>query len=335
MSNRYYNAFISYSHSDCGTIAPHVQRAIENIGKPWYWIGKKRLNVFRDETNLSANPGLWDSIEDALQNAECFILLASPKALESKWIQKEVEWWLKNKSINRILIAVVKGNINWIRQEEVNDFDWKKTDCLPLCLRQQFSNEPLYIDLRPYYTPENKNIHEESGFKSQMVKIISAIIGKLPREIDSDELKRQNNIKRFLVAIGLLLVGLVISLLFLFLNLRNNNIKTLNQLARNYWEQSQKAIAENNFIDALHSTAEAIATGKDQDLKRNLLVDIENYLPGITLKNILSHKSFVTSAVFSPDGKQILTASGDNTACLWDAETGKQIGSFYAARGCG
>ena len=34
----------------------------------------------------------------------------------------------------------------------------------------------------------------------------------------------------------------------------------------------------------------------------------------------------VLSAAFSPDGKLIVTASFDNTARLWDAETGKQIG---------
>ena len=36
------------------------------------------------------------------------------------------------------------------------------------------------------------------------------------------------------------------------------------------------------------------------------------------------------SAAFSPDGKRIVTASGDNTARLWDAATGKQIGTPLA-----
>jgi WD40 repeat protein len=34
----------------------------------------------------------------------------------------------------------------------------------------------------------------------------------------------------------------------------------------------------------------------------------------------------VYSATFSPDGKRIVTASDDNTARLWDGETGKPIG---------
>ncbi len=84
MKTHHYNAFISYAHLDCGQIAPHVQNALENIGKPWYWIGKKRLNIFRDETNLSANPSLWKLITAALENSDYFILLASPKTSQSK-----------------------------------------------------------------------------------------------------------------------------------------------------------------------------------------------------------------------------------------------------------
>ena len=34
---------------------------------------------------------------------------------------------------------------------------------------------------------------------------------------------------------------------------------------------------------------------------------------------------YVNSAEFSPDGKRIVTASGDNTARIWDAETGKLL----------
>jgi hypothetical protein len=43
---------------------------------------------------------------------------------------------------------------------------------------------------------------------------------------------------------------------------------------------------------------------------------------------LTGHASGVSSAVFSPDGKRIVTASWDKTARLWDATTGKPVGSL-------
>jgi WD40 repeat protein len=39
----------------------------------------------------------------------------------------------------------------------------------------------------------------------------------------------------------------------------------------------------------------------------------------------LNHNNSLNNVVFSPDGKYVATASYDNTACVWDAATGKQI----------
>jgi dipeptidyl aminopeptidase/acylaminoacyl peptidase len=40
----------------------------------------------------------------------------------------------------------------------------------------------------------------------------------------------------------------------------------------------------------------------------------------------MEHEAGVNSAQFSPDGKRVVTASGDRAARLWDAATGKPIG---------
>ncbi|HEY8209545.1 MAG TPA: WD40 repeat domain-containing protein [Myxococcaceae bacterium] len=42
-------------------------------------------------------------------------------------------------------------------------------------------------------------------------------------------------------------------------------------------------------------------------------------------RSILRHSDPVMSAVFSPDGKRIVTASRDDTACIWDAGSGKRL----------
>src|ERR1035438_1422347 len=39
----------------------------------------------------------------------------------------------------------------------------------------------------------------------------------------------------------------------------------------------------------------------------------------------MKHNGEVKSAQFSPDGKRIVTASGDHTARVWDAQTGQPL----------
>lgn len=104
-----YDAFISYSHAADGELAPSLQKAFHRIAKPIFKF--RSLNVFRDETSLSATPHLWNTIEDALRQSQYLVLLASPTAAQSIWVQKEVEFWLNNNSIETILIGLTEGNI--------------------------------------------------------------------------------------------------------------------------------------------------------------------------------------------------------------------------------
>jgi hypothetical protein len=59
-----YDAFISYSRAASGHLAHDLQRALSRFAKPWY--RRRALRVFRDDANLSANAGLWTSIERSL-----------------------------------------------------------------------------------------------------------------------------------------------------------------------------------------------------------------------------------------------------------------------------
>ena len=40
---------------------------------------------------------------------------------------------------------------------------------------------------------------------------------------------------------------------------------------------------------------------------------------------VLQHEYWVNTAIFSPDGKTVVTASRDGTACIWDANTGQKL----------
>jgi TIR domain-containing protein len=102
-----YDAFISYSHALDGTLARTLQTGLEQFAKPWY--RPRALRVFRDTTNLAANSGLWVSIEEALASSTWFILMASPDAARSPWVNREVAWWLDNKSPQQLLVVLTEG----------------------------------------------------------------------------------------------------------------------------------------------------------------------------------------------------------------------------------
>jgi hypothetical protein len=73
-------------------------------------------------TNLSATPSLWPSIETALAQSRYLILLASPEAGASQWVNKEVAYWLKHKGVGTLLIALTDGILSW--DQKVDNFCW-------------------------------------------------------------------------------------------------------------------------------------------------------------------------------------------------------------------
>ena len=148
-----YDAFISYSHAKDKAIATALQSVVQKLGKAWY--RRRALRVFRDDTSLSATPQLWPSIERALSRSRFLILLASPGAAASPWVQKEVTWWLDHKSVDTILIALTEGELGW--DDAASDFGWSESTPLPPVLEHRFSAEPRWIDLRTYREANTPN----------------------------------------------------------------------------------------------------------------------------------------------------------------------------------
>src|SRR5215216_3354415 len=107
MAEPEYDAFISYSRALDGTLAPALHRGVQGFAKPWYRLRSAR--VFLDDVSLSASPCLWTSIEEALGRSRWLILMASPEAAASKWVNRELEWWLEHKPAQQILVVLTSG----------------------------------------------------------------------------------------------------------------------------------------------------------------------------------------------------------------------------------
>src|SRR5262245_51558705 len=168
-----YDGFISYSHAADGKLAPALQRALHLLAKPWYRL--RALHIFRDETTLSANPNLWSSIEKALSESRWFIYLASPRACESSWVRREIEWWLSHRGASSMLIALTEGTLQG--DGYCGGFDWNVTDAFPRELADRLTGEPLWVDLTWAHHTDHLSLRH-TQFRAAVLRLAAPIHGR-------------------------------------------------------------------------------------------------------------------------------------------------------------
>src|SRR5689334_7418932 len=94
-----YWAFLSYSHAD-EAVATRLHRALESYTLPAtvrraHSLPKRLIPVFRDVEELEAASGLSRRLESALDESRWLIVLCSPASAKSKYVNAEIEYFLK------------------------------------------------------------------------------------------------------------------------------------------------------------------------------------------------------------------------------------------------
>ena len=102
-----YDAFISYKYGVDQKLARAVRAALHGFARPWYRL--RALNVFLDQSDLAADPRMWSRIQESIGKARFFLLMASPEAAASPWVQKEVDQWFSQNSPARPRAAPSAG----------------------------------------------------------------------------------------------------------------------------------------------------------------------------------------------------------------------------------
>ena len=195
-----YHAFISYSHAADGRLAPALQTGLQQFAKPWYRL--RALRVFRDQTGLSVTPELWSAIETALGQSNYFLLLASPQAAQSKWVEQEVDWWLAHRSAKQLLIVWTDGDVLW--DSAATDFDWTKTTALPRHLEKVFQQEPLHLDLRWAKSSSHLSVRRPE-FADAVARLAATLRGVSLDEIVGEDVSQYQKTMRLARGAGLAL----------------------------------------------------------------------------------------------------------------------------------
>ena len=188
-----YAAFLSYSHADEKT-ATWVHRRLEQFKVPPELIGKdrgegvipRRLRpVFRDRQELAAARDLGSEVDDALAGSRVLIVLCSPAAAASRWVNSEIERFHRVRPAGQVIAAIVTG------EPFAADLPGREAEeCFPPALKVQYDErglattrraEPIAADLR-----EGKD-----GQRIGFLKIVAGMLG-----VGLDELVKRDAARR-------------------------------------------------------------------------------------------------------------------------------------------
>jgi eukaryotic-like serine/threonine-protein kinase len=206
-----YFAFISYSHAD-ERWSRWLHNAIETYRVPKRLIGNTgrhglvpaRLTpVFRDRDELTGAADLTSTVREALEASGHLIVICSPAAARSRWVNEEVRSYKLMGRGDRILTLIVDGEPNAAARtgEEA-------PECFAPALRFDFEpdgslsarpTQPIAADARP----------GKDGKTNAKLKVIAALLG-----VGFDELKQREHhrqLKRHMLVTAASVAGMFVA----------------------------------------------------------------------------------------------------------------------------
>jgi WD40 repeat protein len=190
-----YDAFVSYSRQDV-KLAAAIEQRLEQFPIPKATrdqIGRRRLNVFRDLSDMTGNR-LDDSIRRHLADSRKLVVLCSPAARASKYVEMEIDQFVEQHGAEHIVPVLVGGRPN---RETAEDATW----AFPAALERALDGDPLGADLRP-----DVERSEAADPAAEWNRLVADVVG-LPQLELTGRLQKER-VRR--LRIGLAVAGAVI-----------------------------------------------------------------------------------------------------------------------------
>jgi hypothetical protein len=211
MNKKKYKAFISYSHAD-ETWASRLHKELEAYSIPKRLVGQetehgvipRRLSpIFRDREELPSATDLGQKVEAALAQSDSLIVICSPNAARSRWVNEEILTYKRLGKGSRIFSLIIDGEPHASSRAESG-----QQECFPEALRFELGDdgnlsgnpaEPIAADARP----------GKDGRQNAKLKLISGLLGVGFDELRQREQQRRH--RRMAVITAASLVGMVIA----------------------------------------------------------------------------------------------------------------------------
>jgi hypothetical protein len=175
-----YWAFISYSHADAkwgdwlhaALETYRVPSRLVRNATPEGSVPRRIFPVFRDREELASSASLGENIENALRLSRALVVICSPRAAASRWVNEEIKLYKSMGREDRVFCLIVDGEPNATAESGL-------LECFPATLREPA--EPIAADAR-----ENKD-----GKGNALLKLIAGIVGVPYDELRQRERQRQ------------------------------------------------------------------------------------------------------------------------------------------------
>ena len=188
-----YRAFITYAHED-EQKARWLRKKLEEFPVPQNLVGRKgrfgkipsRLYpIFRDRDELPGTAQLGSIIEQALNDSSHLVVLCSPHAVKSRWVNEEIRLFKQMGKGDRILCLLLDG------EPMAEDLAHAKgKECLPLAVRRKIDQNGNLID--EIDEPGAADLRDSGdGEKDALLKIVAGLLG-----LGLDEIKQRDMIAR-------------------------------------------------------------------------------------------------------------------------------------------
>jgi hypothetical protein len=100
--------FLSHTHKD-SFLAKKIASALVESG----------LEVWNAEAEIFPGDNWAEKVSDALKDSNAMVVLLTPESLESRVVQREIEYALGDKSYNKRLIPVLVGSEKTLSAESI------------------------------------------------------------------------------------------------------------------------------------------------------------------------------------------------------------------------
>lgn len=324
-----YWAFISYAHTD-ERHAKWLHKAIETWRVPRRFVGRPHLDefiprrlfpLFRDRDELASSAELGAVINEALRVSRYLIVICSPQAARSRWVNEEVRYFKSLGREQRVLALIVDGEPGSAAAE---------CFCPALKWRVGFDGKLLEQPMEPIAADAREG---RDGQNVARIKLLAGMLG-----VGFDELRQREKQRLFWLrvrdtAIAGMLVATVLGTWAAFEAYRARQAREL--YIEQVYELGRQELLAGRDMRAATYLSEAYRLGRDTPALRFMLGRAMAPLDALEPVRIETGGQ-VRRPVFSPDGRRLVTPTElrsaeqlglplVDSAGVWDVASGDRL----------